>query len=116
MFSLFYVKIEKVTGFLEVKEMAEITKEAVLKTADLARLAISEEEAEMYSDQLTSILTFTEKLNELDTTDVAPTVRGISMKNIMRQDEPKQIITKEQALDNAPDHEDGQFKVPAIMD
>ena len=96
--------------------MAEITKEAVLKTADLARLAISEEEAEMYSEQLSSFLTFTEKLNEIDTTDVEPTTRGIDLKNVLRQDEPKQIITKEEALKNAPEVEDGQFKVPAIMD
>ena len=96
--------------------MAEITKAAVLKTADLARLAISEEEAEMYSEQLSAILTFTEKLNELDTSKVEPTVRGISSKNIMRQDEAKQIITKDQALANAPEQENGQFKVPAIMD
>lgn len=96
--------------------MAEITKDAVVKTADLARLAISEEEAEMFSEQLTEILTFTEKLNEVDTAEVEPTVRGISAKNVLRQDEAKQIITKEQALANAPEHEDGQFKVPAIMD
>lgn len=101
---------------LEVKEMATISKEDVLRTADLARLAITDEEAEMYSTQLSEILTFTEKINDLHTDDVKPTTNGNLATNVMRKDEPVQWGKKEEALNNAPDHEDGQFKVPAIID
>jgi len=96
--------------------MAQITKEDMMKTADLARLAITEEEAEMYSEQISSILTFTEKLNEINTDDVEPTTNGNAIMNVLRADEPKKYITREDALENAPEHEDGQFKVPPIID
>jgi len=96
--------------------MAQITKEDILRTADLSRLAITDEEAEMYSEQITSILTFTEKLNEINTDDVKPTTNGNTVSNVMRSDEPKKYITREDALENAPEHEDGQFKVPPIID
>src|SRR5690625_7117039 len=79
--------------------MAQITKEDILRTADLSRLAITDEEAEMNSEQITSILTFTEKLNEINTDDVKPTTNGNTVSNVMRSDEPKKYITREDALD-----------------
>lgn len=96
--------------------MADITKEDILRTADTARLSLSDEEAEMYSEQISSILTFTEKINEINTDGVKPTTNGIAITNVLRADEPKQYITREDALKNAPEQEDGQFKVPQIMD
>jgi len=101
---------------LEVNNLATITKEDILRTADLARLALTEEEAEMYSEQLTEIITFTEKINEINTDDVQPTTNGNELTNVLRKDEPIQWNKREEALDNAPAQEDGQFKVPAIMD
>lgn len=111
-----YIVIIFFTEMLGVKDMAHITKEDMMRTADLARLAITEEEAEMYSEQISSILTFTEKLNEINTDDVKPTTNGNLITNVLRADEPKQYITREEALNNAPEHEGGQFKVPAIME
>jgi len=96
--------------------MAEITKDDVLRTADLARLAISDEEAQMYSTQMSAILSFTEKINEINTEGVQPTTNGTTLTNILRKDEPKKWNKREAALNNAPKQEDGQFKVPAIMD
>lgn len=96
--------------------MANVTKEDVLRIADVARLHITEEEAEMYSSQLTEILTFTEKINELNTDDVKPTTNGNDVKNVLRDDEPVTWPHREEVLKNAPDHEDGQFKVPTIID
>jgi len=96
--------------------MAKITKEDVLRTADLARLAITDEEAQMYSTQLTKILSFTEKINEINTDGVTPTTNGITLTNVLRDDEPKRWDKQEAVLNNAPEHEDSQFKVPAIMD
>jgi len=96
--------------------MAQFTKEDMLRTADLARLTISDEEAANYSTQLSEILTFAEKINEINTTDVKPTTNGNSLTSILRKDEPKKWDQRDEALNNAPDHEDGQFKVPSIMD
>lgn len=96
--------------------MAEISKEDVLKTAEVARLAITDEEATMYSTQLTKIVTYTEKIFDVDTDGVKPTTNGNIITNVLRNDEPVRWDKREEALQNAPDKEDGQFKVPAILD
>lgn len=96
--------------------MANISKEDLLRTANLARLAITEEEAENYSKQLSEILTFTEKINEINTDDVTPTTNGTAATNVLRKDEPVQWSKTEEALNNGPEQEENQFKVPAIMD
>src|SRR5699024_10737922 len=101
---------------LEVNDMANVTKDQVLKTADLARIAISEDEAEKYSAQINEVLSYSSKILELNTDDVEPTTHGIVSGNVLREDEPKRLITREDALKNAPDTEDGQFKVPAILE
>lgn len=96
--------------------MAKITKEQVLHTANLATLAISEEEAEMYSSQLTEIITFTEKIQNINTDGVERTIYGNANDNVLREDKAVRTITQEEALKNAPSKEDGQFKVPSIME
>ena len=96
--------------------MAKITKEQILHTAELATLAISEEAAEMYSKNLTEIITFTEKIQNINTDGVKQTIYGNNNDNVLRKDEAKRTITQEEALENAPSQEDGQFKVPAIME
>ena len=96
--------------------MAKVTKEDVLRTADLARIVITDEEANMYSEQLTEILMFADKIKEINTEGVTPTTNGNAVTNVLRDDEPKQWDNRDQALDNAPELEAKQFKVPAIMD
>jgi aspartyl-tRNA(Asn)/glutamyl-tRNA(Gln) amidotransferase subunit C len=96
--------------------MAEISKDQVKHVANLARLAITEEEAERFTEQLGSIIKFAEQLNELDTDNVEPTTHVLDLKNVMRKDEPKKWLTQEEALKNAPDKKDGQFRVPSILE
>ncbi|GEN46199.1 aspartyl-tRNA(Asn)/glutamyl-tRNA(Gln) amidotransferase subunit C [Alkalibacillus filiformis] len=96
--------------------MSKISKDQVKHVANLARLSITEQEAEKYSEQLSAIIDFSELLNELDTSNVEPTTHVLEMKNIVRKDEPKEWISKEDALKNAPDQKDGQFRVPSILD
>ncbi|CDQ41725.1 MULTISPECIES: Asp-tRNA(Asn)/Glu-tRNA(Gln) amidotransferase subunit GatC [Virgibacillus] len=96
--------------------MADISKDQVKHVAHLARLDITEEEAEMFTDQLSSIITYAEQLNELDTTDVEPTTHVLDIKNVLRKDEPKKWITQEEAMKNAPDQKDGQYRVPSILE
>ncbi len=96
--------------------MTKVTKEDVLRTADLARITLTEEEANMYSEQLTDVLTFADKIKEINTEGVVPTTNGNSVTNVLREDEPKKWDERDKALENAPELEDKQFKVPAIMD
>ncbi|MYL43145.1 Asp-tRNA(Asn)/Glu-tRNA(Gln) amidotransferase subunit GatC [Virgibacillus salexigens] len=96
--------------------MADISKDQVKHVAHLARLDITEQEAEMFTDQLSSIITYAEQLNELDTTDVEPTTHVLDIKNVLRKDEPKKWITQEEAMKNAPDQKDGQYRVPSILE
>lgn len=96
--------------------MADITKEDVKHVADLARLAITDDEAEKFTNQLSKIIGYSELLNELDTEDIEPTTHVLDYKNVLRKDEPKQWISQEEALKNAPDKKDGQFRVPSVME
>lgn len=96
--------------------MSDITKDQVKHVAHLARLAITEDEAEKLTKELSAIIGFAEQLNELDTENVEPTTHVLDMKNVMRKDEPKSTITQEEALKNAPDTKDGHYRVPAIME
>ncbi|ANB56384.1 aspartyl/glutamyl-tRNA(Asn/Gln) amidotransferase, C subunit [Anoxybacillus sp. B7M1] len=96
--------------------MSRISIEQVKHVAHLARLAITEEEAEMFTKQLDAIITFAEQLNELDTENVPPTSHVLNMKNVMREDVPAQGLPLEDVLKNAPDQQDGQFRVPAILE
>ncbi|GAE29522.1 Asp-tRNA(Asn)/Glu-tRNA(Gln) amidotransferase subunit GatC [Alkalihalobacillus hemicellulosilyticus] len=96
--------------------MSRISEEQVKHVANLARLAITEEEAKMFTEQLDAIITFAEQLNELDTTGVEPTTHVLNMKNVLREDKAGEGLPVEEVLKNAPDHEDGQIKVPSIIE
>lgn len=92
--------------------MSRISKDQVKHVAHLARLAITEEEADKFSKQLDAIITFAEQLNELDTEGVEPTSHVLAMKNILREDKAEQGLPQEEVLKNAPESQNGQFKVP----
>ncbi|WP_394235738.1 Asp-tRNA(Asn)/Glu-tRNA(Gln) amidotransferase subunit GatC [Niallia oryzisoli] len=96
--------------------MTKITIDEVKHVANLARLGITDEEAEKFAEQLGAIITFAEQLNELDTDNVEPTSHVLDMKNVMREDIAKPGLPVEEVLKNAPAHEYGQIKVPAIIE
>ncbi|KMY52908.1 MULTISPECIES: Asp-tRNA(Asn)/Glu-tRNA(Gln) amidotransferase subunit GatC [Bacillaceae] len=96
--------------------MSRISEEQVRHVAHLARLAITDEEVETFTAQLDSIIQFAEQLNELDTTGVKPTSHVLDMKNVLREDKSEPGLPREEVLKNAPDHEDGQIRVPAIIE
>ncbi|MGG3017694.1 Aspartyl-tRNA(Asn) amidotransferase subunit C Glutamyl-tRNA(Gln) amidotransferase subunit C [Geobacillus stearothermophilus] len=96
--------------------MSRISIDQVKHVADLARLAITDEEAKMFTKQLDAIITFAEQLNELDTENVPPTSHVLDMRNVMREDIPEPGLPREEVLKNAPDQQDGQFRVPAILE
>ncbi len=104
------------SNILEVREMSRISIDQVKHVANLARLAITEEEAQKFTTQLDAIISFAELLNEVDTDNVEPTSHVLDMKNVMREDIPGSGLPREEVLKNAPDQKDGQIKVPAIIE
>ena len=92
-----------------------IDKEQVHKVANLARLALSEEEETQFSSQLSDILDYVEQLGDLDVTDVEPTTRAIDVSNITRADNQKSYEQREEILSVAPEQDGDFFKVPKIM-
>jgi aspartyl-tRNA(Asn)/glutamyl-tRNA(Gln) amidotransferase subunit C len=96
--------------------MSVITRKEVEHVANLARLQLTEEEAERFTKDLNAILEFAAKLDELDTSNVPPTSHATDVKNVMREDRNRPSIPRDEALRNAPEEEDGQFKVPAVFE
>ncbi|MGM9949467.1 MAG: Asp-tRNA(Asn)/Glu-tRNA(Gln) amidotransferase subunit GatC [Lysinibacillus sp.] len=96
--------------------MGNLTKEEVKHVAHLARLAITEEEAEKFAEQLGKITEFAAQLNELDTTNVEPTSHVLPLVNVLREDVAGQGLPREKMMLNVKEEEDGQVKVPSILD
>lgn len=93
-----------------------ITVKDVQHVARLARLHLSPEEEAMFTEQMNAILQYAEKLSGLDTEGVEPTTHVLHVSNVMREDVVKESLSIEDVLLNAPEEEDGQFKVPAVLE
>ncbi len=93
-----------------------IDKQTINKVADLARIAIEDKEVDTLIADMNKILTFMEKLNELDTTGVKPLVYMNPEENIWREDVVKQEITVKDGLKNAAKHNESFFFVPKIIE
>ncbi|MBS4220584.1 Asp-tRNA(Asn)/Glu-tRNA(Gln) amidotransferase subunit GatC [Bacillus sp. FJAT-49711] len=96
--------------------MSRISKDQVLHVAHLARLDINDEEAENFTEQLDRIIEMAEKLDELTTGNIKPTSHVFAQENVMREDVAVKGLPIEDVLRNVPQHEDGQIKVPNILD
>ena len=92
-----------------------LTREEVLHVAELARLSLGPDEIELFTRQLNEILAYVEKLQELDTSGVAPLAHVIPIFNVFREDEVKKGLPPEEALENAPAQENGNFVVPRVI-
>jgi aspartyl-tRNA(Asn)/glutamyl-tRNA(Gln) amidotransferase subunit C len=84
--------------------------------ARLARLALTDEERERFREQLGVILEHAERVTEVAAEDVEPTAQPVPQTNVFRHDEPWESLTRDEALANAPEVEDGRFKVPRIIE
>ncbi|MBT3268857.1 Asp-tRNA(Asn)/Glu-tRNA(Gln) amidotransferase subunit GatC [Candidatus Poribacteria bacterium] len=96
--------------------MADITLEDVEYVADLARLELSADEKGQLVEQLGRILGYIEKLDELDTTDVEPTSHVLPMRNVMRADEARDGMARDEALGMAPASHEGYFEAPRVVE
>ena len=90
-----------------------IDREQVLHVARLARLALSDEEIERMSGELSHILEHVERMDELDLDGVEPTSHVVDLHNVLREDVPRPSLPRERALENAPDAADEGFRVPS---
>ena len=93
-----------------------LSQEEVQHIAELARLSLNEEEKSLYQEQLSAILEYFERLQELDTEANSPTATVLPLHSVMRDDEPKAPSPREDILANAPAAEEGCFKVPAVLE
>lgn len=93
-----------------------ITKQDVEHVANLARLELTDEEKELFTEQLGAVLKYMDKLNELDTDQIEPTSHILPLVNVMREDEIRSSLPIELVMKNAPDEEDRQFKVPVVIE
>ncbi|QGQ94506.1 Asp-tRNA(Asn)/Glu-tRNA(Gln) amidotransferase subunit GatC [Paenibacillus psychroresistens] len=84
--------------------------------AKLARLELSDEEKQVFTEQLNNILKYAEQLNGLDTEGIEPTSHAMPLLNVMREDINHTSLPLEKVFLNAPEEEEGQFKVPAVLE
>ena len=92
-----------------------ISREEVEHVAWLAKIELSEDEVELFAEQLSKVLEYFEKINELDTEGVPPTFHVHGLANVFREDEPGGTLSQEEALANAPRKEGGYIKAPRMV-
>ena len=93
----------------------KIDEAQVRHIAMLGRLKPSEEEVRLFSEQLSDIVEYVEKLNELDTDNVEPTAHALPIHNVFREDEVADSLSPDQALANAPQRDGSFFAVPKVL-
>ena len=96
-------------------KLVKISRPEVEHVALLARLELTEPEIEMYTEQLNSILEYAAILEQLDTDGVTPTAHVIPVHNVMREDVVSLSLEQKRAMENAPEAENGFFRVPKIV-
>lgn len=94
----------------------KLTREQVLHIAELAKLGLTEEETERFTEQLSTILDYAERLNRLDTSAIPPTAQAIFQRNVTRPDVVRGSLSTEEILANAPRREGNYFQVKAILE
>jgi aspartyl-tRNA(Asn)/glutamyl-tRNA(Gln) amidotransferase subunit C len=94
----------------------KVTKETIEHVANLARLNISEAEKEKLTSEMENIISYVDKLNELDTSNVKPMEHVIPIRNVLREDRVTGSIDREKLLRSAPVHEEGCYKVPKVVE
>jgi aspartyl-tRNA(Asn)/glutamyl-tRNA(Gln) amidotransferase subunit C len=94
---------------------ARITRADVVHVARLARLALTEDELASLTRELGVILDHAARVSALDTSGVAPTAHPLPLTNVFRPDDPRPGLDRDEVLSQAPEQEDGRFRVPRIL-
>jgi len=93
----------------------KITVKDVEHVALLSRLELTEEEKQEQVQQLNKILEAMDVLNSVNTSNVEPLAHVLPIKNVLREDEHRYTLPKEKVFQNAPEEDEGMFKVPRIV-
>lgn len=93
----------------------KLTREEVEHIARLARLVLTDEEIDRYQEQLSAILEYAARLQDLDTSGIPPTASVLPPRSVLRKDVAGETFTHENLFRNAPSIEDNQFKVPPVL-
>ncbi len=93
-----------------------LSRAEVEHVANLAQLALTDQEKELFREQLSSILDHARRLQQLDTGDIAPTATVLPLENVMRDDEIQPSLPLADALSNAPSVEKDCFQVPVVLE
>jgi aspartyl-tRNA(Asn)/glutamyl-tRNA(Gln) amidotransferase subunit C len=93
----------------------KITRDEVRHVAGLARLELAEQEEERMTEQMNQILSYMDKLNELDTAEIEPMTHAIQLTNVFRADEVRPSMDREGVLSNAPESDGVSFIVPKVI-
>jgi aspartyl-tRNA(Asn)/glutamyl-tRNA(Gln) amidotransferase subunit C len=96
--------------------MAAITRAEVAHLARLSRLAVTDDELDMFAGQLGVILTSIERIGEVTAADIPPTSHSVPLTNVLRDDIVVPCLPREEALAGAPDTAEDRFRVPRILD
>lgn len=93
-----------------------LSRRDVEKIALLARLELTDDEKALYQEQLSAILDYANRLNQIDIADVPPTASAVDLENVMREDVIEPGLSLEDALFNTIEEALDQFKIQAVMD
>jgi aspartyl-tRNA(Asn)/glutamyl-tRNA(Gln) amidotransferase subunit C len=93
-----------------------LSREQVMQIAELAKLDLTEAEITQYAGQLSAVLEYAARLDDLDTANIPPTATVLPLRGVMREDETRPSLDRQGALSNAPDAIEGQFRVNAVLD
>lgn len=93
-----------------------LTLQDVEHIAELAKLGLTAEEKERFRTQLSTILDYAQRLQNLPTADIEATASVLPLTNVWREDEARPCLPTEDVLANAPDAEDSHFRVAAVLE
>ena len=96
--------------------MAAISREEVAHLARLSRLAVTDEELDMFAGQLDVILQAVARVGEVAAADIPPTSHSVPLTNVLREDVVVPGLSQDESLTGAPDAQDGRFRVPRILE
>jgi aspartyl-tRNA(Asn)/glutamyl-tRNA(Gln) amidotransferase subunit C len=96
-------------------DRANLTRDEVAHLARLARLAVTEDELDLFAGQLDVIIGSIARIGEVAAADIEPTSHAVPLQNVLRADQVRPSLQREAVLDGAPSVEDDRFRVPQIL-
>ncbi len=94
----------------------QVDEKLVRHIAKLSRLALTDDEVRLFTSQLGQVLGYVDQLSSVNVDGVEPLSHPLPVTNVLREDEPGPTLETSQALQSAPDRQDGYFRVPAVLD